>query len=377
MIKKAIAVLLAAVLVFALTGCGSVKAEPLDVPGKKVVILTAPEEQYPEYYREAYRLAEKYPDTVSVREYGDSRILKGGTPEIILLSEEIASDKNTGAIIYAGAPQFADSAAKKAKEVNEKIVISAVEPECSYLDLTKSADLILCVDWEACADDIVKAARAQDARYFLFFSFPRHVDENAHYLRLMDYIERKCGESGIEFMKFTSTDPTYSGGISEAKRSVSDQIAGLYDDMKIRTEDVAVFSTDSSVQTALIEEANSRGLIYICPSFPSAYNGLGEVYKSEGDDYFKGIKDAVTADPEGKGRFFIYSYSLVSVLLDTVTRCTFDMLTGKTSEENFDEKVPLRAKEAADDGKFICEKYTVSTKAFQCYKSSFEYIKKK
>ena len=377
MIKKAIASLLAAVLVFALAGCGSVKSEPLDVPGKKVVILVAPEDQYPEYYREAHRLAEKYPDTVSVREYGDTRTLKGGTPEIISLSEEIASDKNTGAIVYAGAAQFADSAAKKAKEVNENIVTAAVEPECNYLELTKSTDLILCVDWEACSDDIVKAAKAQGARYFLFFSFPRHVDENAHYLRLMDYLERKCGENGIEFMKFTSTDPTYSGGINEARRSVSDEIAGLYDDMKIRTEDVAVFSTDSSVQATLIEEANNRGLIYICPSFPSAYNGLGEVYKSEGDDYFKGIKNAVAADTEGKGRFSIYSYSLVSVLVDTAVRCTFDILTGKTSEENFEDRVPLRAKEAADDRNFICEKYTVSTKAFRCYKPCLEVIKKK
>ena len=43
-------------------------------------MLVAPEAQYPEDYKAAAELAAAYPEAVTVREYADSRILKGRQP---------------------------------------------------------------------------------------------------------------------------------------------------------------------------------------------------------------------------------------------------------------------------------------------------------
>lgn len=83
MFKKIIAVLLTAALILSFAACGKKEkepTEPIEAPAKKVAVLVAPEAQYPEDYKAATELAAAYPETVTVGEYADSRILKAATP---------------------------------------------------------------------------------------------------------------------------------------------------------------------------------------------------------------------------------------------------------------------------------------------------------
>ena len=72
-VKRIIAAVMAALLLFSLASCKTNPANNADeivVPEKKVAILVAPEAQYPEDYRAAQELAAEYPDTIVVKDDG-------------------------------------------------------------------------------------------------------------------------------------------------------------------------------------------------------------------------------------------------------------------------------------------------------------------
>ena len=99
--RRILALIMAAVLIFAVAGCKNnhgAKGEDVVTPQKKVAILVAPEAQYPEDYRAARELEAEYPNSIVIKQYDDSRILKGGDPGIITLSKELAADPEIGAI---------------------------------------------------------------------------------------------------------------------------------------------------------------------------------------------------------------------------------------------------------------------------------------
>ncbi|MBR5112543.1 MAG: DUF3798 domain-containing protein, partial [Clostridia bacterium] len=164
MLKRIFSALLAVILVFSLASCGKKKkaekfSKELKLPDKKVAILVAPEAQYPEDYRAAKVLEAQYPDNVIVKEYADSRVLVAGDAEIITLSKELAADETVGAIVYARATQFTNSAIQRAKEINDSLYTVAVEPEQSLSDIYSSANLVLCADWMKYSKDIVDTAK--------------------------------------------------------------------------------------------------------------------------------------------------------------------------------------------------------------------------
>ena len=112
MFRKTVAVLLAVCLLGGLCACGnSVKTN------KKIAIITAPKDEYPEDYLAARALAQKYPETVVLRECEDSRILQKDDPQIVTLAQELAADPDVGAIIFARAARFTSTALIRAKSL--------------------------------------------------------------------------------------------------------------------------------------------------------------------------------------------------------------------------------------------------------------------
>ena len=377
--------ILVAVLVFAFASCNKnpdgKNEEEIVIPQKKVAILVAPEEQYPEDYKAAAALAAEYPDTVVVKEYADSRILPGGDPDIMKFSAELAADPAIGAIIYARATQYTDLAIRDAKEVNPEIVTVCVEPEDSIDIVASLANLVLCVDWSKTAADIVANAKAQGAKHFVVFSFNRHITNNALLRGVNTAIKIECEAQGINYIYDSSLDPIHN--FDKPKQYIREAVARLYLNNNIESSDVALFSTDSSVQSTLIEVANERGLIYVCPSFPTAYNGIGEVYEIEKPEkindvtaYIKSAKEAVKADAEGKARLSIYSFPMASTLLKGALHSTFDILNGTTTAENLAEKATARVNAAADNKDFTVTAYNTTLKnTFMAYCPGFEVIK--
>ncbi len=381
MIKRIIAVILSLVLICSFAACNNAKkpTEEIVLPEKKVAILVAPEAQYPEDYRAAAALAAQYPEKVIVKEYADSRILKPGNPAIMTLSEELAGNSEIGAIIYARATQFTTDAIYTAKKVNPDIVTVCIEPEEDAETLSSITNLILCADSESYAKAIVAQAKAQGAEYFVLFSFERHMNKNPLISAQHIAMENACKEQGINFIYDNSLDPTFSGGFNQASLYIKEAVARLNLNKKISGENVALYSTDSAVQKTLIEVANSKGYIYVSPSFPTAYNGLGEYYeiampedKTDINAYLENAKAAVKADEKGKARVSAYNYPLATNLITGAVHCAFDILGSKTTAENMAERVAMRVNDAATSDSFTIKAYSENfANVFVCYSEGY------
>lgn len=387
-IRRIVAAMLAFVLVFGLAACKdnsnpAKNADPVTPSEKKVAILVAPEAQYPEDYKAATELAAEFPEKVVVKEYADSRVLKVGNPEILTISEELAADPEIGAIIYARATQFTSNAISAAKAKNPEIVTLCVEPEESVEKISSLANLVFCVDWTKAANDIVATAKKQGAKSFVVFSINRHITENPLLSGANAAIKAACEAEGLAYIYENSVDPIYSTGIKGARQFIKEAVARLINNETVKDTNVALFSTDSSVQPALIEAANSRGMIYVCPSFPTAYNGLGEAYEAAMPEkiadvaaYIEGIKTAVAADAEGKAKLSSYKFPLASTLLKSALHCAFDILNGTITAENMAEKAASRAAAAADNKDFTVAAYSDKlANVFAAYCPGFEIIK--
>lgn len=382
--KRILAALMAAVLLFAMAGCknNASKGEEVVLPQKKVAILVAPEAQFPEDYRAAKELAAEYPDTIIIEEYEDSRILKGGDPGIITLSKQLAANPEVGAIVYARATQYTRNAIYKAKEINPDIVTVCIEPEDDIEEISDLASLVLCVDWAKAAEDIVAQAKAQGAKYFLAFFVSRTMTSNKLIRDAVNSLKTACEVQGIKFISDSSAD-TNSVQIAGAQKYIGEAIARHYMNNDIEGKDVALFSTDSAVQSTLVEQANKQGLIYICPSFPTAYNGIGEALEiaapekvADVDGYIKNAKDAVKGDTSGTARLSIYKTPLAAILLRGAIHSAFDLLNGTITAENMAEKVASRLTVAAGSDEFTVAAYTeAGANVFKAYKPGFETLR--
>ncbi len=389
MLKRIFSALLAVILVFSLASCGKKKkaekfSKELKLPDKKVAILVAPESQYPEDYRAAKALEAQYPDNVIVKEYADSRVLVAGDAEIITLSKELAADETVGAIVYARATQFTNSAIQRAKEINDSLYTVAVEPEQSLSDIYSSANLVLCADWMKYSKDIVDTAKDLGAEYFILFSYDRHVASNPLYSQLKKSIADECYNKRVEFVFENFQDPNFAGGVEKAKYAIRDRIVKLFDSKQIKGENIALFSTDSVVQSVLVEEAAKRSLIYVSPSFPTPYNGIGEYYDitlpedmTDTETYFEIVSAKINGDTEGTGKFALYTYTLASTLTRAAVYSAFDLLSGEAKVETVADSASVRLKDACANKKFNIEKYGPAEKGnvLMCYAPGYDIIK--
>ncbi len=378
---KITAIILVLVLIFSFAACKGKTSneEAVTESEKKIAILVAPEAQYPEDYKAAQELAAEYPEKVIVKEYSDSRVLRAGDPEIMQFSKDLAGDSTIGAIIYARATQFTTNAIRAAESVNPEIVTICIEPEESIETIASLANLVLCADWAKVAKDAVAAAKAQGAEQFVVFSINRHITNNPMYTSLNTAFKSECEAQGLTYVYDNAVDPIYSSGIKGAQLYIRESIARLYNNDKISGNNIALFSTDSSVQSTLIDIANERGLIYVCPSFPTAYNGIGEVYEIAKPEKINDVKtyieSAKAAATDGKAKLNIYSFPLASTLLKSAVHCAFDILNGTTTAENFTEKVQARVTAAADNKEFTIAPYGTLSNTFMTYCPGFEVIK--
>ncbi len=381
--RRILSLIMAAVLLFAMAGCknNAAKGDEVVLPQKKVAILVAPEAQFPEDYKAAQELAAEYPETVIVKEYEDSRILKGGDPGIITLSKELAANAEIGAIVYARATQYTRNAIYKAKEINPDIVTVCIEPEDNIEEISELSSLVLCVDWAKAAEDIVAQAKAQGAKYFLSFFVSRTMTSNKLIRDAVNALKAACEAQGIKFISDSSAD-TNSVQIAGAQKYIGEAIARHYMNNEIEGKDVAVFSTDSAVQSTLVEQANKKGLIYVCPSFPTAYNGIGEVLEIAAPEkitdvatYIKNAKDAVKADTSGTARLSLYKAPLAAILLRGAIHSAFDLLNGTMTAENMAEKVVSRISVAANSEELTVAAYDTMTNVFKAYQPGFETLR--
>jgi hypothetical protein len=386
MFKKIISVLLIGILVFSFAACGKKGekkekfSEELTVPEKKTAILVAPEAQYPEYYNAAKSIAEAYPDNIVVREYPDTRGVVTGTG-IIDISAEIAADPEFGAIIYAGATLYTTEAIKKAKSVNDSIITLAIEPEQSMGTVAENSDLVFCADWEKYAKEIIDTAKKMGAEYFVLYSYDRHVANNPLYAQVKRYISVGCEENDIKYIFQTVKDPV-SVGVNAAQYDLKSSLVALFDNRKLESNNAVLFSTDPAVQPTLVELAEKYGMMYISPSFPTAYNGLCEYFDAKKPEsmldteaYKNALTEAIFKDSETKATYALYTYTMESTLVRGAVYTVFDMLSDpELVLPGLIDRATLRLKDTANVKKFTAEKYIGADNVIECYAPGFEIL---
>lgn len=372
-------------MIFSFEGCKKEKTRlpDLKIPDKKTAVLVAPETQFPEEYRAAAELAREYGGAVETFQYADSRILRPGNPDIMTISISLAKNPEIGAIIYDRATRFANYAISAAKKINPSLIFICVEPEESVEQISRASNFVVCVDWRAAASDIVSAAEKRDAEYFVMFSPLRHSADNPLVAAEAEAFKAACEAKKIKFILKNSYDPNFSGGINKANSTVKEIVETLYAEETVKGENVVLFSTDNSVQPTILDFAKSKGLIYLCPSFPTAYETIGESYKvalpekiSDVGSYIKQIKAAVKADPASKAQISLYRFPLAYVTLRGALRVAFDYLNGDVNPDNFVDRTARAFKDAADDSKFVISPYPDSKlkNVFAVYRPGFEKI---
>ena len=354
MFRKTVAFLLAACLVFGLCACGrEIKTD------KKIAIITAPKDEYPEDYMAAKALYEAYPDTVILRELPDTRILQPGDPEIMTVSEELATQPDVAAIIYARAVRFSSASILKAKAVNPDLVIAAVEPEDDIETVASAADFVIACDWAAAAKEIVSAAKATDAEYFVFFSYPR-LNMNSLVVNGQNAFEEECKSAEISFVADSGNDPgggyTDETGIVKAKDVIKERLLYLTNKERIKGENVVLFSADVTVQQTLVEFADENGMIYICPEFPGVFSGLGGAYGVALPGGINGVKDYKTALKEAvkakstEAKTYLYDFALMTAFINAAFYGVADILQG--SSDSLADCVTAEMKKAAGSRRF-------------------------
>ena len=386
--KKIISLLLICVFALSFAACGKGKktekhSVELEIPQKKVAVLVAPESQYPEDYMAAKALEKQYPDNVVVREYADSRILVAGDAEIITASKELAEDESIGALVYARATQFTLTAMRKAKEINPDICTVAIEPEQGMDLVGEVADLVIVTDWKSYANDIISTASKMGAEYFVLFSYERQVSGNPLYAQMKKTLADECYSKSINFVYESVQDPNYAGGPEKTRFSVKQSVVNLFDSKKIKGKNVALFSPDSSVQSTLVEECRDRDLIYVFPTFPTAYNGVCEVFEAQVPEDFTDLKTykasvaASVNEGEHGGKFALFCGSFSSILIKGAVYSAFDILTGKSDISNVTDNAVIRLKDAAGKQKFTADPYPSYEKTVKCHLAGLEIIEQK
>ena len=380
MFKKILAAILALTLVFAFAACGKESKEFVNPPAKKVAILVAPKSEYPEEYLAAQNLAKQYPDKIIIREFSDSRELYAGVADEISISVELAGNAEIGAIVYPRATGSAITAIEEAKARNNALHFVCTEPECSIDSLSPLVDSVITVDWEKAANEIIDRAKEQGAEYFLMFSINRHIGQNSLFAAEREYFEIACKAKGIKFVYDNAFDSHDAGGIEKAKLYVKESVARQILNNKIPKTNVALFSTDSAVQTALIEVANKKNMIYVSPAVPSAYSGIGEAYpvdtEQSFDEYVNTLKAAVTADSEQNAKLSVYNYPLSVEMTNCAVYTAFDILNGRTTPENLTERTKMRFADNATSKELTVtvHKDELLSNVFQVYCPGFENI---
>ncbi len=309
MLKKVAIWFLILVLVLGLAGCGRSETKPPageEKPAKiKIGLITGTVSQGEEEYRAAEAMVAKYgADVVLHATYPDNFMNEQETTISQIVS--MASDPDVKAIVICQGVPGTAAAIDKVKELRKDIFFIVGVPHEDPLLISEKADLILETDNLARGVTIIELAQKMGAKYFLHYSFPRHMSYELLAKR-RDIFMEECAKRGIEFVFVNAPDPTGDAGIPGAQQFILEDVPRQ---VAKYGKDIALFSTNCAMQEPLIRSALNEGAIFpeqCCPSPYHAYpNALGIKIPSDkaGDLGFilNAIEEKIVA-AGGAGRF--------------------------------------------------------------------------
>lgn len=320
--KRFVSLLLALVMVLALTACGSASttsapaAEENEGPGYKIGIITGTVSQGDEEIGAAMKMKEMYPEIVVTATYPDN--FSTETEQTIATVTNMAADPEVKAIVFVQAVPGATAAINKVRETRDDILfITGVCAEDPAV-IAAAADICMLVDEITMGTSVIDQAVAQGAKTFVHISFERHLGYATISARQALFKER-CAELGVEYVEATAPDPTGDAGVTGAQAWITENIKPYVEKYG---KDTAFFSTNCSLQVPLIQQIAELGAIYpvqCCPSpyhaYPSAFNI--DTAGHEGDiDYLNEQIAAKVAEYGNSGRMSTWPISVNMTMIE-------------------------------------------------------------
>ncbi len=332
--KRFVSLLLALVMVLALTACGSASAPAASSSDDyKIGIITGTVSQGEEEYAAAQKLLEQYgPDKVVTATYPDN--FSTETEQTIATVTNMAADPAVKAIVFVQAVPGATAAINKVKETRDDILfvtgVCAEDPAV----IGAAADVCMLTDEITMGTSVIEQAVKQGAKTFVHISFERHLGYATISAR-QQLFKENCERLGVEYVEATAPDPTGDAGVTGAQAWITENIKPLVDKYG---KDTAFFSTNCSLQVPLIQQIAELGAIYpvqCCPSpyhaYPSAFNISTEGH--EGDlDYLYGEITKKVAEYGNSGRMSTWPLSVNMTMIEAGFNYAVKWVEGEITE---------------------------------------------
>lgn len=281
--KKLLAILMSAVLVFGMAGCGQ-KTETGDggssdggnnqqeqggeTPTYKIGIMTGTVSQGEEEFRAAEALKAEYGDMIITTTYPDSFMKE--TETTIANFMTMASDPDVKAIVVCQAVPGISAAIEKARELRgeDLLIIAGTHGEDPDMIASK-ADLVLVADELGMGTTIIEEAVKMGAKTFVHYSFPRHMSYQMLSAR-RDILKKTAEEKGIVFVDATAPDPTGDAGVPGTQQFILEDIPRKVAEYGTET---AFFGTNCAMQEPMIKSVVQQKALYPQQCCPSPFHG--------------------------------------------------------------------------------------------------------
>ena len=265
--KKIIAMLLAAMMIFSFAACGDKGGDDTAKTAGKVVCITSTTSQGEEEYQAGLDMQAKYPDRVKSITWPAG---SATTEQMISTVTQEAADADVKAIIMCQAAEGTIAAINACKEMgrDDILFIGGVchEPPAA---IGAVADICMLVDEIGMGTEVIKQAKAMGAETFVHISFARHLSLETIAKRRVLFQE-SCQELGIKYVEATAPDPAGDAGVPGAQQWIIENIPTYVQEYGVNT---AFFSTNCGMQEPLIRTVAEQKAIYPQQCCPSPYHG--------------------------------------------------------------------------------------------------------
>ena len=330
--KRFISLLLALVMIFALTACSTGSGSETESGDYKIGIITGTVSQGEEEYQAAQNLKAKYGDKVVTATYPDN--FSTETEQTIATVTNMAADPDVKAIIFVQAVPGAAAAINKVKETRDDILFVAGVCAEDPAVIAAAADICMLVDEIAMGTTVVDQAAKMGAKTFVHISFERHLGYATIAARQAGF-KARCAELDIEYVEATAPDPTGDAGVTGAQACVTENIK-VY--VEKYGKDTAFFCTNCSMQVPLIQQCAELGAIYpqqCCPSpyhgYPSAFNISTEGHEGDVQYMLDQITEKV-AEYGNTGRMSTWSVPVNMAMIEAGYNYAEKWINGEITE---------------------------------------------
>ena len=275
--------------------------------------------------------------------------LADGSNEMIDTLLEIASDPEIKALVINQAVQNTNTAVSEFRKVRNDVFVIYCTPSEPVDEVAVLADLILCQNDIISGETIVMQAKSMGAGEFVFYTFPRHLENRAILLQ-RDMMRATAEREGLGFIEVNTPDPMIDSTIEELEAFINADMKEHVERFGVNT---AFYGTGCGMQVAMIQSAVETGAIYPRPCCPSPYHAFPRalniadmittgLYDESGEEImmYRNLDDVI-ADTRAalraggvEGRISNWAISASMLLTNVGVEYAITLINGQTSRQS-------------------------------------------